>query len=227
MARLERVETQSEAKTESQPPQQRADPNSENQDCRPPERCFLATKADRGEDAEEGHDSNWIGERQPEGRQVISEQAFGIRLGIQLRFRLGQQGGAADIEQITPARDPQPMLIADQPIGDDGQAEPGDDPEDRVGCRGAETRHQTCQLALENCPANAHDADGADRNGYNDADHDAFQKKYKKHVGRTPGQKRRQSPGTAERAQPEMQPLYDGRSRAMLFGTATQCELPG
>src|SRR5207253_7960192 len=81
----------------------------------------------------------------------------------------------------------QPSLITQQPIGNDGEAEPRDDPEDGVGGGGAKSRHEACEFSLEDGPANAHDPHRTDRNGDDDADHDAFQEKHQKHPDGTQG----------------------------------------
>jgi hypothetical protein len=90
---------------------------------------------------------------------------------------LEKQGRAAGIEQINAAGGAQPVFPADEPVGDKGEAEGGDDPKDRVGGRGAEPRYQSREPALENRPAQAQNADRADRDRDHGADHDAFQKK--------------------------------------------------
>jgi hypothetical protein len=91
---------------------------------------------------------------------------------------LGEQCGAADIEQVTSAGDAQPLVVADQPIGNKGQAERSDEPEKRIRRRGAEPGDQARQLALEDRPADAHDADRADWDGNHNADRDALQQEY-------------------------------------------------
>jgi hypothetical protein len=66
-------------------------------------------------------------------------------------------------------------MIADQPIGNKGQAERGDAPEERIRRRGAEPGDEAGLFALEDRPADAHDADRSDRHGDHDANRDAFQ----------------------------------------------------
>jgi hypothetical protein len=181
----------SHAETQRQPPQQRAAPNPENQDRCPPERRLCSAEADRGEDAEERENRDRIGHRQQESRDEMAQQALRIALRIKRGRWLGREGPATDIEKVTAASDAQPLLIVDQPIGDDGEAEPCDDPEHRVGGSRAEPRHETRERAFENGPADAHDPDRADRNGDDNADHDAFQKKRQKHWVGVPGRSMR------------------------------------
>ena len=76
-----------------------------------------------------------------------------------------------------------PLLVADQPIGDKGQAEGRNKPEYCVGCRSAQPRDEASQLALENRPADAQDANRANRNSDNDTNDNALQQKQKQHLG--------------------------------------------
>src|SRR5215469_9047144 len=130
----------------------------------------------------------------------MPQQTFGIGFGGLLGFRLGAQRGAADIKQVAPASNAQPLMITDQPIGNKGQAEGGDTSKKRIRGRGTKAGNEAGRLALEDRPADAHDADRTDRNGDHNPDYDALEEEYQK--------------------QTQIPPVRCGRSRAMLFGIA-------
>src|SRR5216684_4391594 len=153
VTRFEGAENQSQPEAEREPPQQRAAPHPENQNGSAAERRLLAAEAENREDAEEGEDRDRIGQCQGECRCEVAQGGLGVALRVRFGFGSGEQGGAADIEEVTPAGYSQPLLVADQPIGNEGQAESRNKAEDRVGRGGTKTRDKAGQLALENRPA--------------------------------------------------------------------------
>src|SRR5215467_6182684 len=201
ITRLKRAKQPSQPKTDRQPPQKRAEPNSEHEDRSSVERRFLAAETDGRENTQKNEDRDRIGERQREGREIIAQEAFGIPIGAWFHLRPGVHRGAADIDQIASACYAQPLLIADQQIGDEGQAEGGEEPEHCIAGGSTEPRNEPSQLAFEDRAADTQDADGADRDGDDDADHDALQQKYQK--------------------QSEIPPLQRDEGCAMLTCTAT------
>src|SRR6516165_9092743 len=98
-----------------------------------------------------------------------------------VRFELGRRlcgkSPATDIEQVTATGAAQPLLVAHQPIGNEGKAEGSDDSKDRITGSGTQPRHETREPALQDCPANAQHPDRADRYGDDDPDDDALQEK--------------------------------------------------
>src|ERR1700751_4609427 len=103
MTPFDRIPNFPDAKTQRQPPQQRATPNSENQYRCAAERRLCPAEADRGEDAEERENRDRMGHGQNERRSEIAQQAFRIALRLKLGRRLGREGPATDIEQVTSA----------------------------------------------------------------------------------------------------------------------------
>src|SRR6516165_3058512 len=184
MAWLERTEEHSDTEAEGEPPQQRAHPYTEHQDRRAPESRFGPAEADRGKDGEEGKNCDRVGQGQREGRGVVPRQTTGIRRRGYRGVRPGQDAATADNEKKAGAGESQRPLIVEKPLGNDGEAEPRDDPKNRVSGGRAEPRYETRELAFENRTADAHDPD---RTGDHHADHDAFQKKRQKQLDGTPG----------------------------------------
>src|SRR6185437_12896893 len=169
------------AQADADPPDQRAEEDARDEHRRASERRLLPGEPDAGENAEEGQDGHRIGDRQDEGREIGAEQVLGVLLGrLATDDPLAQRAGA-DIDEEEAAGQAQPILIAEKKIGDDGQAETGDDAEDGIGARRAEAGEEAEEPSLEDGAADAEHADGPDRHGDDEADGDAFQKKQEQH----------------------------------------------
>src|SRR6266851_2850484 len=190
------------AEGQPRPPQQRTEPHAQNEDRGPPQ-CRLGTaEADAGEDREKGEDRDWVGDGQREGRGVIGEQVLGIALRSGALERVGGERRDPDIEQKAGAAQPQPVLIAEQPVGNDGQAKPGNDAEHGIRARRPQPRDEPGEPAMKDRAADAQNPDRAGREGNDDADQHALQQKAQQHPGANP-ENGRQSQGWADTAQPE------------------------
>src|SRR6185437_7992067 len=118
---------------------------------------------------------------QEKGREPRAEEVLGaLLLRLQPLGAMAQRR-RAEIEQEDAADRAQPILEIEQQVGDDGEPEAGDDPEDGVGARRAESRDEAEEAALEDRPPDAEHADRPDRDGDDHPDGDAFQEKDEQH----------------------------------------------